>query len=200
MAFGSAGGPGLVAPSGCLSVCATRFRPWVWPAVRRFVPVRRGSSRARRKPVLSLSKGRGVPSSRPASVRKSGGCARVGFLARSGGLNSAGWFWRAKNPFAPRDFGLGPGPQKERGQERTKERGQVLHLRIRARPTGQAPLIVCRLRVWHRLSLLRRMAKRAKSKSHAAPASFLCSEAQPGAQGDAGCAFGFVDGIFRRAP
>ena len=33
MAFGSAGGPGLVAPSGCLSVCATRFRPWAWPLV-----------------------------------------------------------------------------------------------------------------------------------------------------------------------
>jgi hypothetical protein len=93
----------LVAPSGCLSVCATRFRPWVWPAVRRFVPARRGSSRARRKPSGPCRPARlllGFQAGSPAFV-----------FGPVGGSNSAGWFWRAKNPFAPRGFGLGPGPQ-----------------------------------------------------------------------------------------
>jgi hypothetical protein len=78
LAFWSAGGRGLVAPSSVLSVCATRFsRPWVWPAVRRFVPVPPGFQPCVAQAVRP-------PSPRPAFARVSGRVARFRFLVRSG--------------------------------------------------------------------------------------------------------------------
>ena len=86
LAFWSAGGPGWVAPSGGLSVCATLvFRLWPGPLVRRFVEARRGFKQAWRKPGWFR---------RPAQLL-------LGFQAGSPAFvfgpaadsNSAGWFW-----------------------------------------------------------------------------------------------------------
>jgi hypothetical protein len=58
------------------SVCATRFRPWPRPAVRGFVPGRRGGNSAWRKPVRHFRAS--------GHALSSGGVAHSGFLARRG--------------------------------------------------------------------------------------------------------------------